>query len=310
MPNRSLCLRWAATAAPKADGQAGVLAAFGIDEANMGCPVRSGMETVQLGTTKDGVPIYFDKIASTADHVLVINRVKQHTRLRGDLESGLCKMLMIGLGKHKGALTYHQVFARYDHRLDAIAKDIVPVITSNMPILAGLAVVEDAYDKVSLVKVVRPNDLLTEEPKLLEIAKQRMPQLPFARADLLIVDQIGKEISGTGMDTNVLGRKYSDHEAAPDEFPKIVQIYVRGLTEKTKGNASGIGIAEYCHARILNQMDIPKTRINCVTSQHVSAGAIPVYFDSDKEVLQAALPQAIVPTPAEPSGFGFWTRFT
>jgi hypothetical protein len=280
------------------DGQAAVLASYGIDEPSIGCPVRSSMETVVVGATDDGVQIHFDKIASAADHVIVVNRIKPHTRLVGQIESGIVKMLMIGLGKHRGALTYHQAFPNYDYYLDRIAAKVVPLIVANMPITLGLAIVEDAYDRVSLIEAIKPTALLTEEPRLLKIAREWMPRLPFDHADLLIIDRIGKEISGSGMDTNVVGRKSNDREAAPAEFPKIRQIFVRALTKKTNGNATGIGIAEYCRAQVVQDMNVPMTRINCVTSGHVTAGAIPVYFDTDREVLEAALTQARQPTPA------------
>jgi len=279
------------------EGQATVLASYGIDQQGIGCPVRSSMETVVVGSTDDGVQIHFDKIASAADHIIVVNRIKPHTRLVGQLESGIVKMLMIGLGKHRGALTYHQAFPNYDYYLDRIAAKVVPKIVAKMPVTLGLAIVEDAFDRVSLIEAIAPDALLTEEPRLLKVARNWMPRLPFDHADLLIVDQIGKEISGSGMDTNVIGRKSNDREAAPDEFPKIRQIFVRSLSNKTNGNATGIGIAEYCRAQVVQDMNVRMTRINCITSGHVTAGAVPVYFDTDREVLEAALTQARLPTP-------------
>jgi hypothetical protein len=274
-----------------AKGQAAMLASFGIEADSVGCPIRSSMETIVVGTTKDGVDVHFDKQASEADHLIVINRIKPHTRLVGQLESGLTKMLMIGLGKHKGALLYHQVFPDYDYRLDHLAPSIVPMLVEKMPITLGLAIVEDAFEQTSLIESVDPAEILTREPELLKLAKSRMPRLPFDHADLLIIDRIGKEISGTGMDTNVIGRKSNDNCAAPDEYPKIREIYVRSLTEKSAGNASGIGIAEYCHQRVVQAMDAEVTRINCVTSAHVTAGATPLSFPSDRAVLDAVVSQ-------------------
>ena len=254
------------------------------------------MDTVVAGSTDQDVTIHFDKFASTADHVIVVNRIKPHTRLVGDIESGVIKMLMIGLGKHRGALTYHQAFANYDYRLDRIARQVVPVIIQNMPITLGLAIVEDAFDRIAHVEAIEPENLFSREPELLAQAREMMARLPFDHADLLIVDQIGKEISGTGMDTNVVGRKANDRAAAEDEFPKIREIFVRSLTKKTNGNATGIGIAEYCRSQLARDMNMEMTRINCVTSGHVSAGAVPVHFESDREVLDAALPQARDPS--------------
>ena len=275
-----------------AEGQSRVLASLGITVESMGCPIESSMETVVVGTADDNLPIHFDRFASQADHVIVVNRIKPHTRLVGDIESGLNKMLMIGLGKHRGAMTYHQAFAKYDYRLDRIARSAVPVIVGQMPITLGIAIVEDAFDCISRIEAIKPESFLAEEPRLLQLARDAMARLPFDHADLLIVDRIGKEISGTGMDTNVVGRKANDRAAAENEFPKIREIFVRSLTEQTNGNATGIGIAEYCRSQVPREMNLEMTRINCITSGHVSAGAVPLHFESDREVLEAALPQA------------------
>jgi hypothetical protein len=274
-----------------AEGQTKVLATYGVTESAMGCPVVASMETVLVGTTDDGVDVHFDRVASQADHVVVVNRVKPHTRLAGKFESGLIKMLMIGLGKHRGASLYHQVFPDFDYSLNRLAPSIVEMIVDRMPVTLGLAIVEDAFENTSHIEAVEATEFLNREPELLELAKSRMPRLPFDRAELLIVDQIGKEISGTGMDTNVIGRKANDKSAAPDEFPKIRQIYIRSLTDKTAGNACGIGVAEYCHRRVVEAMNEEITKINCVTSAHPSAGAIPLTYDSDREVLEAAIGQ-------------------
>ena len=275
-----------------AEGQTKVLASLGISHDTMGCAVNASMNTVAIGSTEDGIEVHFDAIASEADHVILINRVKPHTRLVGRYESGLVKMLMIGLGKHRGAALYHQVFAMYDYRMDAIAPEIVTMILEKMPITMGLAIIEDAFDETSHIEAVLSEDFLSREPKLLELARSRMPRLPFEQADLLIIDKIGKEISGTGLDTNVIGRKFNDKLAAPDEFPKIRQIYVRSLTDRTAGNASGIGIAEYCRSSVVDQMDVDVTRINCLTSGHPTAGAIPIHMKTDREVLTAAMTQS------------------
>jgi len=274
-----------------AEGQKAVLASYGITPQQMGCPVDASMDTVLVGTTSDGLDVHFDRVAFEADHVVVVNRIKPHTRLAGKYESGLIKMLMIGLGKHRGACLYHQVFPDYDHRLELLAPEIVSMIVQRVSILAGIAIVEDAFENTSHVEAVASSDFLTREPELLELARNRMPRLPFANADLLIVDQIGKEISGCGMDTNVIGRKTNDRSAAPDEFPKIRQIYVRSLTEKTAGNGCGVGIADYGHRRVVDALNQEVTRINCVTSAHVTAGAIPITFESDREVFDAVVSQ-------------------
>jgi Lactate racemase N-terminal domain len=275
-----------------AEGQVKVLAGYGIQEHAIGCPIVSSLDTVSVGTTAAGVEVHFDQAASQADHVIVINRIKPHTRLTGRFESGLMKMLMIGLGKHRGAALYHQVFPDYDYQLDRLADGIFQMLTSKMPISLGIAIVEDAFENTSLIEAIAPQDFLTREPELLQIAKSRMPRLPFDRADLLIIDHIGKEISGTGMDTNVIGRKSNDRCAAADEFPKVREIYVRSLTEQTAGNASGIGIAEYCHQRVVDAMNLETTRVNCITSAHPTAGAIPLAFPTDRAALDAITSQS------------------
>ena len=221
------------------EGQAAVLQSLGISEATVGCPIQSSMETVFLGETDGGIPIHFDAVASAADHVLVVNRIKPHTRLTGTIQSGLCKMMMIGLGKHQGAAAFHHAFSEFDYELDRVAPEIVPRLIEKMPITAGVAMIEDAYDDVAMVEAISAKDILRREPELLPVAIDWMPRLPFDDVDLLIVDQIGKEISGTGMDTNIIGRKANDRAAMPGELPRVREIYVRSLTEKTAGNGTG-----------------------------------------------------------------------
>ena len=274
-----------------AAGQAAVLSSFGITEGSMGCPVVASMETVLLGHTPEGLPIYFDRVASESDHIVVVNRVKPHTRLAGRYESGLIKMLMIGLGKHRGASTYHQFFPDYDYCLDHLVPSVVELLLDQMPITCGLAIVEDAFENTAHLEAVPAGQILSREPDLLEMAKSLLPRLPFKHFDLLIVDQIGKEISGTGMDTNLIGRKSNDRAAAENEFPKVRHIYVRSLTQKTAGNGAGIGIAEYCHQRVVDALDVEKTKVNCITSAHPSAGAVPLTFGSDRDALLAAISQ-------------------
>lgn len=280
-----------------AAGQTAVLAAYGIDADSLGCAVHASMDTVQIGELDDGAPIHFSAACAQLDHLIVINRVKPHTRLVGELQSGLAKMLMIGLGKRDGAASYHQVFPDYDFEFARIARRVIPLIIGQMPVTMGLAIVEDAFDQTSIIEAIAPELILQREPKLLAEAQTRLPSLPFDNVDLLIIDRIGKEISGTGMDTNVVGRKTNDRAAMPDEFPKVRQIYVRALSEHTAGNASGIGIAEYCHARVIEQMNTAVTRMNCLTSSHVSAAAIPVSFASDHETLDVAMTQGTRPCP-------------
>ena len=250
-------------------------------------PIKSSMEVVQVGSTADGIPVFFDKHAYQADHVIVAGRIKPHTDFVGDIESGLHKMMLIGLGKHHGARIYHQAIVHYtfDHIIRAVGQTVI----NKCNILCGLAIVENQRHGTALIEAVQPHDFPEREKELLKLAKQWMTKLPFDYIDLLIVDQIGKDVSGSGMDTNVIGRKFNLHRAIEDEFPKITRIYVRGLTPETHGNATGIGSAEYTHTSLINQMDVEATYTNCMTGNNPAAGALPIHFDTDRKVLDAAL---------------------
>lgn len=276
-------------------GQAETLASLGITEESVGCPIMSCMDTVQIGQSDTGMPLHFDAMAAAADHLIVINRVKQHTRLCGSIQSGLCKMLMIGLGKRNGAIAFHPAFRSMEYRLDRITDDVIPTILDKTPFLMGIAIVEDSHDSVGQITMVPADQLLVREAEILKTSIEWMPKLPFDTADLLIIDEIGKEISGTGLDTNVVGRKWNDKIAGQDEWPKIHEIFVRSLTEKTAGNASGIGIAEYTHRRVAENIDADKTRINCITAGHPTGAALPIWFDTDREVLSAVCDQSPMP---------------
>ena len=271
-----------------AEGQVEILHGYGITEEYCGCPIRASMETIIVCQTREGFPVHFDKHASQADHVMVVGRVKPHTGFVGDIESGLMKMMLIGLGKHAGALVYHR--AIQDYSFPQIVRSVAAEVISKCRIVAGLGIVENEAEETAKIAAVLPEELEAREKELLVLAKQWIPRLPFDRAHILLVDQVGKNISGTGMDTNVVGRKYNDHKAVEDEFPKVKVIVVRSLTEETHGNATGLGMAEFCRSRVLQQIDIRKTRINCLTGGHVAAGMIPFDYPTDREILDTALP--------------------
>ncbi len=271
----------------RAEGQREIIESYGVTEEYIGAPIRSSMEVVQVGETGDGVPVFFDKYAYEADHVVVAGRVKPHTGFVGEIESGLHKMMLIGLGKHKGAALYHQAIVHYS--FDRIVRAVGQTVIDKCGVLFGLGIVENQYDRTALVRAVEPENFVEGEKELLLLAKKWMPSLPFDQIDVLVVEEMGKNISGAGMDTNVIGRKYYDHKAAEKEYPKVTRIAVRSLTEETHGNASGIGMADYIHSRILDQIDLEATAINTMTGNHPSAGAVPICFDSDRKVLEAAL---------------------
>jgi len=270
-----------------AEGQTQVLAELGITTESMGCEIRSSMETVEVCQAIEGFPVHFDRHAFEADHVLVVNRIKPHTRFFGPVESGLMKMMLIGLGKHQGAVVYHRVIQNYT--FDQIVRSVAREVIQRCRIVAGIAVVENGYEETARIVGMPALEIDSVEPQLLDEVRWLLPKLPFDHTELLIVDEIGKNISGTGMDTNVIGRKTNDRAAIGDEVPRIHHIYVRALSKQTQGNGSGIGIAEMCHQRVLEQIDLQKTRINSITAGHISAAAIPVSFDCDRSAITTAI---------------------
>ena len=267
-----------------AEGQCKVLAGLGLTEENLGCPIRSSMETVRLETTADGIPVYFDKEASEADHVLVCGRVKLHTGFAGVYQSGLMKMLLNGLGNHRGAQTYHR--AAVSTPFDRIVQTACPIILNKAPIGAGLAIVENAYGETAGIYGVGCSDFDRRQQELLCESRRLMAKLPLEQIDVLLIDEIGKSISGTGMDTNIVGRKLQDHAPGPDEKPAVRTIAIRGVCG---GNGNGIGLAEFCTSRAVSQTDWESTRINGLTAMHVAATMIPVECPNDREMLDRAL---------------------
>lgn len=269
------------------EGQVGILAGYGITEEFVGCPIKGTMDTVIVGQTPQGIPVHFDRYAHEADHVLVCGRIKPHTNFVGDIESGLHKMMLIGLGKHEGAKIYHR--AIMDYTWIDIVRSVAESVIRNCRVVAGLAIVENAYDETGCIQAVAPQEFFEREKELLVLAKKWLPRLPFRQVHLLIVDRIGKNISGTGMDTNVIGRKYNDHRATDRDDTSVRTIFVRGLTEATHGNACGIGLAEFTNTRTVQQVDHRITAINSITGGHAPAAAIPISYVTDREVIENAL---------------------
>jgi len=280
-----------------AEGQIKVLANLGITEETMGCPIKSDMEPEFLGEAALGFPINVDKNAMSADHIVVVNRVKSHTKFEGPIESGMMKMMAIGMGKQKGAEYYHK--AAVQLTFQKIVETVGLEVMKRCPILFGFGTVENAYHQTSMVKALLPEDIYEGEKKLLVIAKERMASIPFDEIDILIVDQIGKDISGTGMDTNVTGRN-RDLLGDFTTRPRVSRVYVRDLTDKTEGNATGIGLADFTSTRLVNKMDQHKTWLNTITGISPEKAAVPIYFDTDREVLDACFKTIgnILPTDA------------
>ena len=270
-----------------AEGQSAVLERYGITEKTMGCPIKSSMDVVQIDTTDFGMPVYFDKYASEADHVVVVNRIKPHTGFSGEIESGLMKMMLIGLGKHKGASVYHRAIIH--HSFDKIVRIVGRLVRKKMPIAFGVAILENGYEETAQITAMHADDFEITETELQKKAKVWCPRLPFEDIDLLIVDKMGKDMSGAGMYTNVIGRKRNDRRAMGDETPRVLRIFVRDLTEATHGNAVGIGFAEFTTKRLVEKIDYHATNLNAITGQHVSAASVPMSFSTDREALNIAM---------------------
>lgn len=277
-----------------AEGQKNILACYEITENKMGVPIRSSMAVTQIGKTDFGMPVYLDNNAAQADHVVLINRIKPHTRFTGEIESGLMKMMLIGLGKQKGASIYHSAFLTYS--FNKVIHTACRIIRQGISLLFGLGINENAYGEVSQITAIRANELEKIEPLLLKKAKEDYPKLPFKNIDLLIIDKMGKDISGAGLDTNVIGRKWKesispseDKEAQKESNQDIRWIFVRDLTQKTSGNAIGIGMADFTTNRLVKKIDFQSTYLNAMTSGHISAVSVPMHFLKDKEAIDVAL---------------------
>jgi hypothetical protein len=280
-----------------AEGQRRILSSYGITEESCGCPIRAAMEVVRVCDSKLGFPVLFDRNAFEADHVVVCNRVKPHTLFAGPIESGLLKMLMIGLGKRDGAATYHR--AILEHGFRAVLEDVGGTLLERCGVLAGVALIERGDDETARIEALPPERFFSDEPRLLEMASHSMPRLPCSDLDLLLIDEIGKNVSGSGLDVNVVGRKSSLHRAAPGEPIQVRFIAVRGLTRATLGNAVGVGVTEFCRSRVLREMDSAATRLNALTAGDLTAAMLPLDYETDAEILEAALPMIGLRPPAE-----------
>lgn len=289
-----------------AAGQQSIVESNGMTEEFCQCPIRASMETVVVCQAEEGFPVHFDKHAYEADHVFVCNRIKPHTLFTGDLESGLMKMMLIGLGKHAGASIYHQVIRKYSFH--QIVRSVAREVFERCSIVAGLGIVENGMCRTAQIEAMAPQHIEERENLLLAQAKQWMPRLPFPTADILLIDEIGKNISGTGLDVNVVGRKGRFHQVATSEFPQVKLIAVRDLTPKSQGNAIGIGLAEFCHTRVLEKMDQNATRINVLTGGQIAEAMLPLDYPTDRAMLEVMLSQAALTQATEPKLL--WIRNT
>jgi len=266
------------------EGQVDILRRFGITEENMGVPIKASMDVIQVGETL-GFPVYIDKFASEADHVVVVARVKPQTGFKVEIGSGIHKMMAIGLGKQKGALTYHRAMIHYGYT--RVIQNVGREVSKKAKIAFALGIVENAYGQTARIEGVLPEEMEQKEKELLSLAKSWMMKLPFNEIDLLIVDEIGKNISGDGMDTPIIGR-FTD-PLDQDLGPKITRIIVLDLTGETYGNAVGIGMADFTTKRVVEKMDRQATYVNALTGVAPEVAKIPPYFDTDQEAIDTAL---------------------
>lgn len=276
-----------------AAGQEAVLATYGITPENMGAPIDARMDTIELGRVQD-VPIYFSRVAYEADLIVPVCRIKPHTDFKAPIESGICKMLVIGLGKHKGASSIHRAGMP---RFGSLIPEAADFILHQAPVGFAVAIVENGHDQVGMVQVVPQSRILEEEPKLLAIAKDLLPTLGIDTIDVLVVNRIGKNISGEGMDPNVTGR--SPTAVSFPHTPTIGRVVVLGLTEETHGNASGIGLADLIPQRCYAQIDRTVTYTNVITAGLFDSGKMPIVLDTDQEVMAVALKAATLVDPEQ-----------
>src|SRR5216117_1091554 len=283
------------------EGQIGVLESYGITEQSVGAPIRASMEVERLGASADGVDVFCSVEALRSDGIVIVNRVKPHTDFSGTHGSGVMKMMVIGLGKRTGAATCHGAAARLG--LERVIHGIARVTLRRAPILCGVAIVENHFHDTARNAVLKPDEIEVREKELLDEARRMLPRLPFDDIDVLMVDRIGKNISGSGMDPNVTGRwvhGYSTSLADDNrQSPRIRRIFVRDLTPETHGNAIGIGFADITTTRLVNAMDKPVTYVNAMTSLTPHGAKIPIHFDTDRECIAQALASLAIPDTRE-----------
>ena len=277
-----------------AEGQLQVLATYGITEQAVGAPVRASMDTVVLGNMPDGTPVHMDRMAHEADGVILVNRIKPHTTFRGAIESGIVKMLAIGMGKIAGATVLHT------HGMDRFPEVLPPVaefIMERIPFLFGVGLVENAYDETALLEALPPESLLAREAELQVRAKELMGRLCFDDIDVLVIERMGKEVSGAGFDPNITGR--NSRGVVGFDLPRVNKIVVLDLTEQTHGNATGIGAADVITLQLFKKIDFNATYANVITSAYLDAGLIPLIMNTPREAIQLAAKTVPRVKPAE-----------
>jgi hypothetical protein len=266
-----------------AEGQKVLLENYGISEKEIGVPILSSMEVKKVGTLIDGTPIYCDKYASEADGIVIYNKIKPHTDFKGNHESGLLKMMAIGLANNIGASNFHKMgMQTFSERLPQVGK----VFIENLPIVFGVAVVQNAYDEIYRLEVVVPDEIIKRDAELLAIAKKKMAKFMFDTIDLLIIDEIGKNISGSGFDPNIVGRNLSNNITG---ILNLQKLFIRGLSKESHNIGIGISLADITTRRCLNEINFEDTWANSITSTVIKSGSIPMYAETDKEAILIAI---------------------
>ncbi len=269
-----------------AEGQVAMLAQLGVTEASVKAPIVSSMETEEIGLTEDNVPVFMDKNALAADHIVVVNRIKSHTKFKAPIESGLMKMMAIGMGKLKGAELYHKAAVPYTFY--KIITEAARLVLTKAPVICAVGILENAYGQTAKISALKTAEIESQEKDLLLLSKKMMAKLPFNEIDLLIVDEMGKDISGVGIDPNITGR----NRDLLGVFPHPVQVkrlFVRDLTDRSKGNATGIGLADITTQRLVDKIDYAATYKNCITGLSPEKAAVPMHFGTDREAIDVAL---------------------
>lgn len=267
-----------------AEGQRDVLASYGIVESYVGCPIRASMDTVVVGALADGTPVHMDKLAHAADGIVLVNRIKPHTNFRAPIESGIVKMIAIGMGKLAGATALHT--HGMDH-FDRMLPPVAQVVLDTGKFLLGVGIVENAADETAIIEAILAEQLFERETALQATAKAMLGRLMFDEIDVLVIDEIGKNLSGSGADPNITGR--NARGTVWEAKPKVTKIVMLSLTKETKGNASGVGAADAITMRLFKDIDLPTTYANIVPSTCLDSGAIPLILNTDHDAIAVAL---------------------
>lgn len=289
-------------AGAKAEGQRGIIEGYGVTEEAMGAPIRASMDTEVIAHSKSGLEIHLDKFANAADFLIPVGRIKAHTDFRGEVESGICKMLVIGMGKQHGAYQCHKLGFK---SMAANVKEFAGAIIEKKPNMFAIGLIENAYHQTCRIEAIPAGRILAEEPPLLEYAKSRMAKVPFDQADILFVDETGKDISGAGMDPNVTGRSAQNGISRP--FAE--RIVARDLTDEAHHNATGMGNADVTTRRLFDKIDMEQTYPNSLTSRDINGFRIPIVMENDDLAIRFAL-HTITGANAESGYRAMWIRDT